>query len=80
MKILIGLTEPTTTCITISPIPALVTRTDVAHPAQKKKYTVYFFCLLLTPLLCYYYGDYYCTINTSSYPDNPGCLQCRQAY
>lgn len=31
----ITLTEPTRTCITISPIPALVTRTDVAHPAQK---------------------------------------------
>lgn len=33
-KILVTLTEPTRTCITISPIPALVTRTDVAHPAD----------------------------------------------
>lgn len=31
----VTLTEPTRTCITISPIPALVTRTDVAHPARK---------------------------------------------
>lgn len=36
-KILIRLTEPTRTCITISPMPALVTRTDVAHPAKTKK-------------------------------------------
>lgn len=34
----ITLTEPTRTCITISPIPALVTRTDVAHPAQKRHF------------------------------------------
>lgn len=31
----VTLTEPTRTCITISPIPALVTRTDVAHPEHK---------------------------------------------
>lgn len=35
-KISIILTEPTRTCITISPIPALVTRTDVAHPADRQ--------------------------------------------
>lgn len=35
-KTWIRLTEPTRTCITISPIPALVTRTDVAHPADTR--------------------------------------------
>lgn len=35
-KTRIRLTEPTRTCITISPIPALVTRTDVAHPADTR--------------------------------------------
>ena len=37
IKLLIKLTWPMTTCITISPIPALVTRTEVAHPVKTKQ-------------------------------------------
>lgn len=66
----ITLTEPTRTCITISPIPALVTRTDVAHPAQKN--ALFKRGALTAKQLLY--------ISLSPrHLDNRGCLRCRRA-